>query len=234
MWSMFSVHLQVEWKLTRGTWRPRLLDYAKNTQQESVIAATRSAYAILKTAEIPILQDVQLAIKELISLKANLLHTHYSCVFRNTGGRLLNLPCKDPVAVCKPSSPIVAANLHHVQLTTQACLLRLPYFPLLPAHNPIMHNACHQSEFCITLCILDKHLDESCISRVSRRVLHMCNNLAQASAASEPPQHSAKSACLPYTWHRYHSSSDIHIPGGRSSHSIGHADCVHSFSALHV
>ena len=77
--NLISVHLQVEWKLTRGTWRPRLLDYAKNAPEGSVVAATKSAYTVLKRPEDPALQDVQNAIKELTCLKAKLLHSLQQC-----------------------------------------------------------------------------------------------------------------------------------------------------------
>lgn len=35
---------QVEWKLTRGKWRPRLLDYAKAHSNEAVVAVSSSAF----------------------------------------------------------------------------------------------------------------------------------------------------------------------------------------------
>lgn len=37
----------VEWKLTRGKWRPKLLDYAKHASEEEVVAATKKAFACL-------------------------------------------------------------------------------------------------------------------------------------------------------------------------------------------
>lgn len=67
-----SMHLQVDWKLIRGKWRPRLLDYAKHASDEAVVAATNAAFASLKTSQIPEMQDVRKALKELTSLKASL------------------------------------------------------------------------------------------------------------------------------------------------------------------
>ena len=64
--------LQVDWKLTRGKWRPRLLGYAKNASEEAVSDATKLAYTLLETTECPDMQHVQQALKALTSLKAGL------------------------------------------------------------------------------------------------------------------------------------------------------------------
>ncbi|KAL0052823.1 hypothetical protein WJX82_008343 [Trebouxia sp. C0006] len=59
----------VEWKLTRGKWRPKLLDYAKHASEEEVVSTTKKAFACLGSAEAPALQEVGEALKELTSLK---------------------------------------------------------------------------------------------------------------------------------------------------------------------
>ncbi|DBB09955.1 TPA: hypothetical protein ACH3X3_001552 [Trebouxia sp. C0006] len=59
----------VEWKLTRGKWKPKLLDYAKHASEEEVVGTTKKAFACLGSAEAPALQKVEEALKELISLK---------------------------------------------------------------------------------------------------------------------------------------------------------------------
>ncbi|KAA6425292.1 MAG: hypothetical protein FRX49_04786 [Trebouxia sp. A1-2] len=59
----------VEWKLTRGKWRPKLLDYAKHASEEEVLVTTKKAFACLGSAEAPALQEVEEALKELIGLK---------------------------------------------------------------------------------------------------------------------------------------------------------------------
>ena len=38
--------MQVDWKLTRGKFRPRLLDYAKQHSDDVVQAASREAFAL--------------------------------------------------------------------------------------------------------------------------------------------------------------------------------------------
>jgi len=63
------VTIQVEWKLTRGKWRPKLLDYAKHASEEEVVGTTKKAFACLGSAEAPALQKVEEALKELISRK---------------------------------------------------------------------------------------------------------------------------------------------------------------------
>jgi len=65
------VTIQVEWKLTRGKWRPKLLDYAKHASEEEVVGTTKKAFACLGSAEAPALQEVEEALKELINLKVN-------------------------------------------------------------------------------------------------------------------------------------------------------------------
>ena len=42
--------LQVDWKLTRGKWRPKLLDYAKAHSEDTVREATASAFRSMKDA----------------------------------------------------------------------------------------------------------------------------------------------------------------------------------------
>lgn len=72
---MSYVSLQVDWKLTRGKWRPKLLDYAKDALEQSVVDATKSAYASLRTSASPELQHVEEALKELTSLKVSKLQS---------------------------------------------------------------------------------------------------------------------------------------------------------------
>ena len=40
--------LQVDWKLTRGTWRPRLLDYAREHSDDTGRAATTEAFQLVR------------------------------------------------------------------------------------------------------------------------------------------------------------------------------------------
>jgi len=61
--------IQVEWKLTRGKWRPNLLKYAKDASEEAVVAATKKAFACLGTAASPDMAHVEEALKELTTLK---------------------------------------------------------------------------------------------------------------------------------------------------------------------
>ena len=42
--------LQVDWKLTRGKWRPKLLDYAKAHYEEAVKSATGAAFKSIRDA----------------------------------------------------------------------------------------------------------------------------------------------------------------------------------------
>lgn len=58
--------LQVEWKLARGTWRPRLLDFAKQQDAGNVRAASERALSHLRASSAA---DVQGAV---VSLKAAL------------------------------------------------------------------------------------------------------------------------------------------------------------------
>lgn len=67
------MYVQVDWKLNRGKWRPKLLDYAKDASEQSILDATKSAFASLQTAATPSLQHVEEALKGLTSLKVSLL-----------------------------------------------------------------------------------------------------------------------------------------------------------------
>ena len=40
-----SVCMQVRWKLTRGSWRPKLLNYAQEQDEQAVVKASRTALA---------------------------------------------------------------------------------------------------------------------------------------------------------------------------------------------
>lgn len=51
------VPVQVDWKLTRGTWRPRLLDFAKQHSQATVKAASEAAVKALEAADKPASRD---------------------------------------------------------------------------------------------------------------------------------------------------------------------------------
>ena len=42
---------QVDWKLTRGKWRPKLLDYAKCHSETTVRAATSAAFDIISSTQ---------------------------------------------------------------------------------------------------------------------------------------------------------------------------------------
>ena len=43
--------MQIEWKLKRGTWRPRLLDFAKAVPNDVIQGASQQAYAIAQQAK---------------------------------------------------------------------------------------------------------------------------------------------------------------------------------------
>ena len=81
------VTIQVEWKLTRGKWRPKLLDYAKHASEEEVVAATKKAFACLGSAEAPALQEVEEALKELIGLKVSASEAIKAVTCRIQAGR---------------------------------------------------------------------------------------------------------------------------------------------------
>ena len=72
--------MQVDWKLLRGKWRPKLLDYAKSADSDAVTAATKSALAVLGSyqEQEPTLQNAGQALKELTKLKV-LLHLLPDC-----------------------------------------------------------------------------------------------------------------------------------------------------------
>lgn len=59
----------VEWKLTRGKWRPKLLDYAKNASEEEVKAATKKAFGSVRNDAVPAVQQVKESLDELTTLK---------------------------------------------------------------------------------------------------------------------------------------------------------------------
>ncbi len=69
--------LQVDWKLTRGKWRPKLLDYAKAHSEDAVRDATSTAFESMREAE-----GSELGLKEgmsaLTELKVYLRH-HVCC-----------------------------------------------------------------------------------------------------------------------------------------------------------
>ena len=94
---MTFVSLQVEWKLTRGKWRPNLLDYAKDAMEQAVVDATQKAYASLKTAAPPDMHQVEEALKELTTLKVR-LQQPVSCTV-STLAVLATVKCKYHAAV---------------------------------------------------------------------------------------------------------------------------------------
>ncbi len=81
------ITIQVEWKLTRGKWRPKLLDYAKHASEEEVVGTTKMAFACLSSAETPELQEVEEALKELISLKVSASAATMAVTCRLQAGR---------------------------------------------------------------------------------------------------------------------------------------------------
>ena len=44
--------MQIEWKLKRGTWRPRLLDFAKAVPNDTIQEASQQAYAVAEEAKV--------------------------------------------------------------------------------------------------------------------------------------------------------------------------------------
>lgn len=51
----------VQWKLTRGTWRPRLLDFAKAHSDETVLSTSGRAFQLIEGYE-PSSGDSQLKV----------------------------------------------------------------------------------------------------------------------------------------------------------------------------
>jgi len=92
------VTIQVEWKLTRGKWRPKLLDYAKHASEEEVVGTTKKAFACLGSAETPALPEVEEALKELISLKASTSGASKAVTCRLQAGRQMIMPIIDLLA----------------------------------------------------------------------------------------------------------------------------------------
>ena len=63
--------VQVEWKLTRGKWRPKLLDYAKAHSKATVEAATSAAFEITSSTQSD-QADLKEAMAPLTELKVGL------------------------------------------------------------------------------------------------------------------------------------------------------------------
>ena len=64
---------QVDWKLTRGKWRPKLLDYAKAHSEATVKAATIAAFEIMSSTQ-SAQADLKAAMGFLTELKVGLAH----------------------------------------------------------------------------------------------------------------------------------------------------------------
>lgn len=130
--------LQVEWKLTRGKWRPKLLDYAKDALEQSVVDATRKAYASLGTAASPHMQHVEEALEELTSLKVRLQQpvSDISCLVEACSGSAVY--CQTQICSCGTTyhCPRIS-HTHH----TDACLERPPLCASLQAERD---TACHR------------------------------------------------------------------------------------------
>ena len=62
---------QVDWKLTRGKWRPKLLDYAKSHSETTVRAATSAAFDIISSTQ-SAQADLKAAMGSLTELKVGL------------------------------------------------------------------------------------------------------------------------------------------------------------------
>ena len=63
--------VQVDWKLTRGKWRPKLLDYAKAHSEATVKAATSAAFDIISSTQ-SAQGDLKAAMASLTELKVGL------------------------------------------------------------------------------------------------------------------------------------------------------------------
>ena len=114
-----STVIQVEWKLTRGKWRPKLLDYAKMAPEDTVMLVTRQAFDFLETHAVPTLQQVEVALDKLTTLKVwkhlLLLNKTWHC-------------CEVCFAKLAPLHPQKTPTLHHQQIacnSTQACMVFL-------------------------------------------------------------------------------------------------------------
>ena len=59
---------QVDWKLTRGKWRPKLLDYAKAHSEATVKAATTAAFETMSSTQ-SAQADLKAAMGSLTELK---------------------------------------------------------------------------------------------------------------------------------------------------------------------
>ncbi len=64
---------KIEWKLKRGTWRPKLLDYAKAVSDAEIQQASKAAFLSLKTLTNEIADDYtsccEAALKPLVKIK---------------------------------------------------------------------------------------------------------------------------------------------------------------------
>ena len=68
---------KIEWKLKRGSWRPKLLNYAKAVPDEEIQNASRSAFSVLremgqKDAE-DFTKQVEAALEPLVKIKVPVL-----------------------------------------------------------------------------------------------------------------------------------------------------------------
>ena len=70
--SLCGLLLQVDWKLTRGKWRPKLLDYAKAHSEATIVEATSAAFKSMSSANDGN-EDLKAAMSALTELKVNSL-----------------------------------------------------------------------------------------------------------------------------------------------------------------
>jgi hypothetical protein len=75
---------QVDWKLTRGKWRPRLLDFAKAADTDQLGDCSRRAIALLdkhcEKGEAPPPEAIKEALKALSELKGTLCMLRVLCM----------------------------------------------------------------------------------------------------------------------------------------------------------
>ena len=70
----------MKWKLKRGTWRPKLLDYAKAVLDENIRRASRSAFSILKEIsnkdDEDFTRQIKAALEPLVNIKVQAMLTY--------------------------------------------------------------------------------------------------------------------------------------------------------------
>lgn len=69
---------KIEWKLKRGTWRPKLLDFAKSVSDEEIQTASRAAFSVLASLGNATVDSFaktcEAALEPLVKIKVQIFH----------------------------------------------------------------------------------------------------------------------------------------------------------------